>query len=108
MDSLAAVDWAAYEQEALSAISGGDLEEARVRYLGRRSELAQALRGVRDRESGMLLNGVKTRLEAAVAAPACGPCPARAKRRPSPGLAPRGPPRSWPPPAARPPTAAST
>lgn len=68
MDSLAAVDWAAYEQEALSAISDGDLEEARVRYLGRRSELAQALRGVRDRESGMLLNGVRTKLEEAVAA----------------------------------------
>jgi len=66
LDSLAAVDWAAYEQEALSAISDGDLEEARVRYLGRRSELAQALRGVRDRESGMLLNGVRQRLEAAV------------------------------------------
>ena len=29
------------------------------RYLGRKSELAQALRGVRDRESGMLLNGIR-------------------------------------------------
>ncbi|HET7128016.1 MAG TPA: phenylalanine--tRNA ligase subunit alpha [Gaiellaceae bacterium] len=66
MDSLAAVDWAAYEQEALTAISGGALEDARVRYLGRKSELAQALRGVRDRESGMLLNGIRDRLEAAV------------------------------------------
>ena len=66
MDSLAAVDWAAYEQQALTAIADGALEDARVRYLGRKSELAQALRGVRDRESGMLLNGIRDRLEAAV------------------------------------------
>ena len=66
MDSLAAVDWTAYEQEALSAIADGALDDARVRYLGRKSELAQALRGVRDRESGMLLNGVRARLEEAV------------------------------------------
>jgi phenylalanyl-tRNA synthetase alpha chain len=66
LDSLAAVDWAAYEQQALTAISGDALEDARVRYLGRKSELAQALRGVRDRESGMLLNGIRTRLEQAV------------------------------------------
>src|SRR5207245_3153939 len=33
-----------------------------------KSELAQALRGVRDRESGMLLNGVRQKLEEAVAA----------------------------------------
>jgi phenylalanyl-tRNA synthetase alpha chain len=68
LDSLAAVDWAAYEQEALSAIAEGELEAARVRYLGRKSELAQALRGVRDRESGMLLNGIRARLEEAVEA----------------------------------------
>ncbi|HEY2779101.1 MAG TPA: phenylalanine--tRNA ligase subunit alpha [Gaiellaceae bacterium] len=61
------MDWAAYEQEALSAIADGALEDARVRYLGRKSELAQALRGVRDRESGMLLNGIRTCLEEAVA-----------------------------------------
>ncbi len=66
MDRLAAVDWGAYEQEALSAIADGALDDARVRFLGRKSELAQALRGVRDRESGMLLNGVRSRLEAAV------------------------------------------
>ena len=66
MDRLAAVDWTAYEQEALSAIADGALDDARVRYLGRKSELAQALRGVRDRESGMLLNGVRGRLEEAV------------------------------------------
>jgi phenylalanyl-tRNA synthetase alpha chain len=71
LDSLAAVNWAAYEEEALAAVgaalSEDELEEARVRYLGRKSELAQALRGVRDRESGMLLNGIRSRLEDAVA-----------------------------------------
>ena len=70
MDSLAAVDWQAHEEEAqraiASAATAGELDEARVRYLGRKSELAQALRGVRDRESGMLLNGIRQRLEAAV------------------------------------------
>jgi phenylalanyl-tRNA synthetase alpha chain len=72
LDSLAAVNWTAYEQEALAAISAAlsesELDDARVRYLGRKSELAQALRGVRDRESGMLLNGVRSKLEEAVAA----------------------------------------
>ena len=72
MDSVAAVNWEAYEQEAIAAIvaalSDAELDEARVRYLGRKSELVQALRGVRDRESGMLLNGVRARLEAAVEA----------------------------------------
>jgi hypothetical protein len=68
LDSLAAVDWTAYEQEALTAIADGALEDARVRYLGRKSGLAQALRGVRDRETGMLLNGVRARLEDAVSA----------------------------------------
>jgi phenylalanyl-tRNA synthetase alpha chain len=71
MDSLAAVDWAAYESEAASAVAraatGDELDEARVRYLGRRSEVAQALRAVRDRETGILLNGIRTRLEEAVA-----------------------------------------
>ena len=70
MDSLAAVNWSAYETEALAAIGAApaeeDLDDARVKYLGRKSELAQALRGVRDRESGMLLNGIRQRLETAV------------------------------------------
>jgi phenylalanyl-tRNA synthetase alpha chain len=64
------MDWAAHEAEATtavgSALSEAELGEARVRYLGRKSELAQALRGVRDRESGMLLNGIRARLEDAV------------------------------------------
>jgi phenylalanyl-tRNA synthetase alpha chain len=69
--TVAAVDWEAYAREADTAIdaatTAGELDDARVRYLGRRSELAQALRGVRDRESGILLNGIRERLEAAVA-----------------------------------------
>jgi phenylalanyl-tRNA synthetase alpha chain len=69
--TVAAVDWEAYEREASAAVAAAsspvELDEARVRYLGRKSELAQALRGVRDRETGMLLNGIRERLEAAVA-----------------------------------------
>lgn len=69
--TVAAVDWEAYHREASAAVAdAGDpsgVEDARVRYLGRKSELAQALRGVRDRETGILLNGIRERLEAAVA-----------------------------------------
>src|SRR4029077_12483378 len=64
------MDATSLETEALAAISRAssavELEEARVHYLGRKSELAQALRAVRDRETGMLLNGVRDALEAAV------------------------------------------
>jgi len=70
LDRLAAVDWTAYEEQARAAVERAlaetELDDARVRYLGRRSDLAQALRGVRDRESGMLLNGIRRRLEQAV------------------------------------------
>ena len=49
------MDWQAYETQAESAIEAAsgaaELEDVRVRYLGRKSDLAQALRGVRDRES---------------------------------------------------------
>jgi phenylalanyl-tRNA synthetase alpha chain len=66
------MDASALQSEALAAISGAstaaDLEEARVRYLGRKSELVQALRAVRDRETGMTLNGVRDARETAVAA----------------------------------------
>jgi phenylalanyl-tRNA synthetase alpha chain len=59
------------ESEAQSAIAAaatlGELEEARVRYLGRKSPLKLALREVRDRETGMTLNAVRERIEAAVA-----------------------------------------
>ncbi len=70
MDSLAAVNWEAHEQEAQRAVADAAtlerLEAARVAWLGRKSDLAQALRGVRDRDTGMLLNGIRRRLEAAV------------------------------------------
>jgi len=69
-DTVAPMDAEAYELEALAAIEGastpGELDEARVRYLGRRSDLKQALRGVRDREAGMALNAARERIEAAV------------------------------------------
>jgi phenylalanyl-tRNA synthetase alpha chain len=63
-------DWQRYEAEAGRAIhdaaDADELDRARVAYLGRKSELAQALRTVRDRETGILLNGIRERLEAAV------------------------------------------
>jgi phenylalanyl-tRNA synthetase alpha chain len=66
------VDWQQYESEAQQAIAAaltaGELDDARVQFLGRKSDLAQALRTVRDRESGMLLNGIRAQLEAAVEA----------------------------------------
>jgi phenylalanyl-tRNA synthetase alpha chain len=65
------VDPQKLETEAQSAIAGAEtpaeLEQARARYLGRKSELKQALRQVRDRESGMALNAVRESLEAAFA-----------------------------------------
>ena len=64
------MDWEAHEAEAAGAIAAAastdEIEEVRVRFLGRKSAVAQALRGVRDRESGMLLNGIRQRLEASV------------------------------------------
>jgi phenylalanyl-tRNA synthetase alpha chain len=68
---VAAVDAEALQREAESAITGAsspeELDDARVRYLGRRSDLKQALRAVRDRATGMTLNAVRERLEAAFA-----------------------------------------
>jgi phenylalanyl-tRNA synthetase alpha chain len=65
------VDAEALEREALNAIPAvtnlAELDEARVRYLGRKSELKRALREVRERESGIRLNAVRERLEAAFA-----------------------------------------
>jgi phenylalanyl-tRNA synthetase alpha chain len=58
------------EGEALASISSAstleELESARVRYLGRKSELKLALRDVRDRETGMVLNAVREALEGAL------------------------------------------
>ncbi|MBA2535990.1 MAG: phenylalanine--tRNA ligase subunit alpha [Actinobacteria bacterium] len=65
------MDARALENEAQSAIANAstldELGDARVRYLGRKSELKQALRAVRDRETGMTLNAVREHLEAALA-----------------------------------------
>jgi phenylalanyl-tRNA synthetase alpha chain len=67
--TVAAVDVEALEREAQGAITAAStraaLDDVRIRYLGRKSELKQALRGVRDRESGMALNAARERLEAA-------------------------------------------
>jgi phenylalanyl-tRNA synthetase alpha chain len=64
------VDASALEQQALSAIEGAgterELEDARVRYLGRKSELKLALREVRDRETGKVLNELRERIEGAL------------------------------------------
>jgi phenylalanyl-tRNA synthetase alpha chain len=69
--TVGAVDVEAVEREALAAVEAAgtpaDLDEARIRYLGRRSDLKQALREVRDRETGMTLNAMRERIERAVA-----------------------------------------
>ena len=64
MDSVAAVDWTAYEEEARAAIAAaerrGELDDVRVRFLGRKiASSRRRCAAVRDRESGMLLNGVR-------------------------------------------------
>jgi phenylalanyl-tRNA synthetase alpha chain len=64
------MDAQALETEARSAIASvvttAELDELRVRYLGRKSELKQALREVRDPETGRVLNTLRERLEAAI------------------------------------------
>jgi phenylalanyl-tRNA synthetase alpha chain len=66
------LDAEAYTQDALSAVeqasSAAELDEARIRYLGRKSELKQALREVRDRETGMALNAAREAIEEAIEA----------------------------------------
>jgi phenylalanyl-tRNA synthetase alpha chain len=60
----------ALEQAALAAAAAAatedEIERVRVEYLGRKSELKLALREVRDRETGMTLNALRDRLEAAI------------------------------------------
>jgi phenylalanyl-tRNA synthetase alpha chain len=67
--TVAAVDAAALEQEALAAVAAtetpDDVERLRVEYLGRKSELKLALREVRDRETGIALNTLREKLETA-------------------------------------------
>ena len=66
------MDATALENEARTAIEaatdGDALEELRVRYLGRKSDLKLALRDVRDRETGMALNAVRQAIEEALSA----------------------------------------
>ena len=68
---MARVDIEALERNALSAIGSAgsiaELDDARVKYLGRKSELKLALREVRDRETGMALNAAREAVEQAVA-----------------------------------------
>jgi phenylalanyl-tRNA synthetase alpha chain len=63
------MDWEALETEAKSAIAGAwtiaELEAAHVQFLGRKGELKQALRDVRDRETGQRLNALREGLESA-------------------------------------------
>jgi phenylalanyl-tRNA synthetase alpha chain len=72
VDTVAAVDPDGLRDEALAAVAAaqtlGELDEARVAYLGRKSALKLALRDVRDRDSGMALNASREAIEAAVAA----------------------------------------
>ncbi len=71
MDTVAAVNPDDLQQEALAAAAAAssltELDEVRVRYLGRKSALKLALREVRDRETGMALNAVRESIETAVA-----------------------------------------
>ena len=64
------MDAKALETEALAAIASAStldqLDTARVRYLGRKGELKQALRDIRDRETGMTLNAVREAIEQAL------------------------------------------
>ena len=63
------MDVQALETAALNAVAAAStpdaVEAARVEYLGRKSALKQALREVRDRETGMTLNALRERLEQA-------------------------------------------
>jgi len=63
------MDAQALEAEALTAAAAAssveDVQAARVAFLGRKSTLKQALRDVRDRETGMALNALRERLETA-------------------------------------------
>jgi phenylalanyl-tRNA synthetase alpha chain len=64
------MDAPALEEAALAATAAAtteaEIERVRVDYLGRKSELKLALREVRDRETGMTLNALRERLEAAI------------------------------------------
>ena len=61
------MDWNSYLESAKEAIAAAtsvaELDSARVQYLGRKSDLKQALREVRERETGITLNEVQERIE---------------------------------------------
>ena len=61
------MDAHALGSEAKAAVAAAssldELDDARVRYLGRKSELKQALRQVRDAETGRVLNTLREELE---------------------------------------------
>jgi phenylalanyl-tRNA synthetase alpha chain len=63
------VDWKDYEARGIAdyerAADADEIAAVHVRYLGRKAPLPQALREVRDRETGAELNAVRTRLEEA-------------------------------------------
>jgi phenylalanyl-tRNA synthetase alpha chain len=64
------MDATALENEARTSIataSADELDELRIKYLGRKSALKLALREVRDRETGMALNSARTAIEEALA-----------------------------------------
>ena len=65
------MDWEAHAREAEQAFESAAmpdaLEAASIEFLGRKSPLKLALREVRDRETGMQLNAVRERIEAAAA-----------------------------------------
>jgi phenylalanyl-tRNA synthetase alpha chain len=64
------MDAEALEQEGLAAAAAArttdEIETVRVEYLGRKSALKQALREVRDRDTGIALNAVREKLETAI------------------------------------------
>jgi phenylalanyl-tRNA synthetase alpha chain len=70
-DTVAAVDAEALEREGLAAVAAAsspdEIEAVRIEYLGRKSSLKQALREVRERDTGMALNALRERFEAAIA-----------------------------------------
>src|SRR4051812_49936873 len=68
-DTVAPVDWEVYERDAKASLekasTSEEVESVSVAFLGRKSELKQALREVRDRETGMTLNALREALETA-------------------------------------------
>jgi phenylalanyl-tRNA synthetase alpha chain len=63
------VDWESYRADGVRAFAGAadseELAAVHVRYLGRRAPLPLALREVREREAGRLLNSIRASLEEA-------------------------------------------